>query len=217
MARVENACAGPFGAIYDSWIERERVARVVGWTLWGMDTRPMFDAMRLAIGAAPAGGTILDVPCGGGVAFRAIRQFQRVRYFAVDLDKEMLTRARRRAAELGRDQIEIVLGDMRELPFEDGFADVCLSFSGLHMIPDPDRAVREFGRCLRSGGELWGTAFLTEGSRRQRLVFGLGRLTGHVAPSATADDLELWLADAGFAEIEIDRRGGFVLFRARKG
>jgi hypothetical protein len=30
MARVENACAGPFGAIYDLWIERERVARVVG-------------------------------------------------------------------------------------------------------------------------------------------------------------------------------------------
>ena len=28
MARVENACAGPFGGIYDSWIERERVGLV---------------------------------------------------------------------------------------------------------------------------------------------------------------------------------------------
>jgi ubiquinone/menaquinone biosynthesis C-methylase UbiE len=216
MARVENACAGPFGAIYDSWIERERVARVVGWTVWGINTQPMFDSMHRAIGGAPAGGTILDVPCGGGVAFRAIRRFQRVRYVAVDLDKEMLTRARRRAAELGRDQVEIFLGDMRELPFEDGFADLCLSFSGLHMIPDPDRAVGELGRCVRSGGELWGTAFLADGSRRQQLVFGLGRLTGHVAPSGTAEDLERWLTDAGFSEIEIDPRRGFVQFRARK-
>lgn len=216
MARVQNACAGPFGAVYDSWIERERVARVVGWTVWGMDTRPVFAGMRRAIGDAPAGATIIDVPCGGGVAFRAIRPFQRVRYFAVDLDKEMLTRARRRAAELGRDQVEIVLGDMRGLPFEDGFADLCLSFSGLHMIPDPDRAIAEFGRCVRSGGELWGTAFLADGGRRQRLVFGLGRLTGHVAPSGTAEDLERWLGDAGFSEIEINPRRGFVVFRGRK-
>jgi ubiquinone/menaquinone biosynthesis C-methylase UbiE len=216
MARVENACAGPFGAIYDLWIERERVARVVGWLIWGIDTRPMFAAIRRSIAAVPDGSTILDVPCGGGVAFRALRPTQRVRYVAVDLDDEMLARARRCADDLHLDQIELVSGDMRELPFADAMADLCLSVSGLHMIPDPERAIADMGRCVKPGGEIVGTTFLADGGLRQTLVFGLGSRTGHVAPTATASDLERWLGDAGFEAVEVQPRRGFAHFRGRK-
>lgn len=121
-----NACAGPFGAAYDSWIERERVARVVGSLLWGIDTRPMFASMRAELGAVAAGSTVLDVPCGGGVAFRALQPDQEVRYVAADLDEAMLTRARRRAVTRDLGQVELLTADMRRLPLDDGAVDLCL-------------------------------------------------------------------------------------------
>lgn len=216
MPAVENACAGPFGALYDFWIERERVARVVGALLWGIDPRPMFASMRAAIAGAPDDSTILDAPCGGGVAFRALHPDRRLRYLALDLDDAMLARARRRAAALRLPQIEFVAADMRRLPFEDDIVDVCLSYGGLHMIPDAGLALSEIARCLRPGGELFGTTFLADGPLRQRAIFGLGYLTGHVVPSGSARDLERWLELAQLVDVEVGPRRGHALFRARK-
>ena len=154
MAGVKNACAGPFGAFYDAWIERERVSAVVGRLLWGIDTGPMYKSMREALAEVPDGATVLDVPCGGGVAFRALGREQRVRYLAMDLDQAMLARARRRADRLGLEQIELGSADMRHLPLPDRAADLCLTYSGLHMISDPEVAIAEMARCLRPGGTL---------------------------------------------------------------
>jgi ubiquinone/menaquinone biosynthesis C-methylase UbiE len=216
MPTSRNACAGPFGAVYDEWIEREYVARVVGAVMWGIDTRPMFTSMREELGAIPAGATVLDVPCGGGVAFRALDPDQTLRYLAVDLDEGMLDRARRRAGVHHLDQVEFVRADMRDLPFDDATADLCLTYSGLHMIPDPDRALVELARCVRAGGRLAGSTFLAHGSLRQRAIFGLGYVTGHVAPTGTAADLERWLSAAGLIGVEIAPRRGLALFGANK-
>jgi SAM-dependent methyltransferase len=216
VASVKNACAGPFGAAYDAWIEHERVARVVGRVVWGIDTRPMFGSIRTALASVPAGATVIDVPCGGGVAFRGLRPRQEVRYLAVDLDAEMLSRARRRATRDGLAQIEFVSADMRRLPLDDGAAELCLTYSGLHMIPDPDAALAELGRCLAPGGELVGSTFIGGGSRRKRLLFAAGARTGHANPRWTLADLERWLRAAGLTDIDTTPGGAFVLFTGRK-
>src|ERR1700757_1532735 len=101
MPELKNACAGPFGAFYDAWIERERVAARVGRLLWGIDVGPLYASMREALRQGPEGATVIDVPCGGGVAFRGLRPDQPLRYLAIDLDQAMLDRARRRAEQLG--------------------------------------------------------------------------------------------------------------------
>jgi SAM-dependent methyltransferase len=216
MAGAKNACAGPFGAFYDAWIERERVAAVVGRVLWGIDTGPMYKSMREALAELPDDATILDVPCGGGVAFRALRPEQRVRYLAADIDEAMLARARRRADRLGLGQVEVLSADMRQLPFDDGVADLGLTYSGLHMIPDPELAIAEMARCIRSGGRIVGTTFLAGGSRRKRLLFAAGARTGHAAPDVTQAELTRWLADAGFTDTRLTGANAFLLFSARK-
>lgn len=215
MASAQNVCAGPFGAAYDFYIERERLSYPIGRLIWGIDTRPFYASFS-AIGEVPAGGTVLDVPCGGGVAFRALSPDQDVRYLAGDLSEKMVARARRRAATRGLSQVEVASADMCALPFEDSIADLSLSYSGLHCVPDPERAVHETVRCLKPGGQLVGTTFLVGGTRRQRFLFEMGRRQGHPMPSFGAGELRGWLTAAGIAEPAVGGDGGFVVFSGRK-
>lgn len=58
--------------VYDFCVERERLMRAVARAVWGIDMSVLYASME-AIGRVSDGGMILDAPCGGGVAFRALR------------------------------------------------------------------------------------------------------------------------------------------------
>jgi ubiquinone/menaquinone biosynthesis C-methylase UbiE len=188
--------------------------RAVGRAVWGIDVSVLYASME-AISRAEDGETILDVPCGGGVAFRALRPDQDVRYIAADLSEEMLARARLRAKGRSLNQVEFHVADMRALPFADDEADLFLSYSGLHMLDDPEPAVSEIARCLKPGGELVGTTLLAQGSWRQRTLFEIGRRRGYGVPPS-GEDLRRWLEVAGMAEPVIQPERGFAVFLARK-
>src|SRR5665811_845111 len=104
-------------AVYDAAVEHERVARVAGSAMWAADTRKLFAYIARAAGM-PAGSSILDVPCGGGLGFRGLRPGQDVRYVAADISPYMLQRARKEARHRHvEDQIEFVAGDITALEF----------------------------------------------------------------------------------------------------
>jgi ubiquinone/menaquinone biosynthesis C-methylase UbiE len=143
-----NVCAGPFGAVYDFYTERDWLMRLIGRVVWGIDASVLYTSMD-AISRARNGAVILDVPCGGGVALRALRPDQDVRYIAVDVSEKMLERAKRRAERRSLSQVEFAVADMRALPFPDGEADLVVCYSGLHMLEDPEPAVRELAAMFR--------------------------------------------------------------------
>jgi ubiquinone/menaquinone biosynthesis C-methylase UbiE len=211
---VPNVCAGPFGGVYSFYIERPWLMQRIGRAVWGIDSSVLYESME-PIERVEPGATILDVPCGGGVAFRALRPDQDVRYVAADLDPKMLRRAERRARKLSLRQVEFVEADMTALPCADGEADLFLSLSGLHMVPDAERAVEEIARCLKPGGRLVGTTFLAGESRRADRLFGLGARSGHPLPPRR-EDLLGWLGTAGLEEPSVGSRPGFAEFEARK-
>lgn len=217
MPEVTNVCAGPFGAFYDFYIERPWLAGIVGRVVWGVELRPLYTSMD-AIGQLPDGATIVDVPCGGGVALRGLRPRQRVHWIAVDIDRAMLERFERRATPRARDglDVELLAVDMRELPLADASADLALAYSGLHMVRDPAAAVAELVRCLKPGGALVGSTFLAEGSRRQRLLLGAGERGGGNGALGSARELRDWLTAGGLADVAIERDRGFTVFRGRK-
>jgi SAM-dependent methyltransferase len=209
--QAHNVCAGPFGAVYDYYIERPRLARLVLGAMWGVDPRPFYRSIA-AVGEMPDGSTILDVPCGGGIALSGLRPGQQVSWIGVDIEPAMLHRARRRAARFPSVQASLVEGDIASLPVDDGVADLCLSYGGLHCLPNPDIALAELARCLRPGGHLLGSTFLAEGSRRQRRLLrgdGFGRV-------GTADDLRRWLRECGLTDVSLDREDGLVVFKAQR-
>lgn len=203
------------GAAYDFAVEREWLARPAGLALWGTDTRLLFDSIR-TLGEIPDGSAVLDVPCGGGVALRGLRQGQQVRYVAADISPDMLARARRQAASLGLDDIEFTEADVERMPFADGEFDLCVSFNGLHCLPNPAAAVGEIARCLRSGGRLVGDAVVRGAGIREDLFFAALRRAGLFGPSGNADELRQWLTAAGLRVDQLHCSGAIAHFIATR-
>ena len=201
---------------YDFFVEHERLGRGGSQVLWGADLRPLYDGVRQALAALPSGTRVLDVPCGGGLAFRGLSPSQRVAYVAADLSPGMLSRARRQARRRSLTQIDFVKADVTRLPFDDASFDLCLSYNGLHCFPAPDTTLTEMARCLRQGGRLLGTSTIRgAGARYDRLIAAYRR-AGIFATVPTAEDLENWLPACGFREHRLERSGALVYFDGRR-
>ncbi len=202
-------------AAYDFVAERERLARWLGRLTWGGDTSRLYASMS-AIGEAPDGSSILDVPCGGGIAFRALRPDQRVRYVAADVSPGMLRRARRVAERRGLAQIEFLEADVESLPFAGGLFDLCLTYNGIQCFDDPDAALRELARCVGPGGRLVGSAVLRGAGRFYDRMIDLYARRGIFGPGATADDVVRWLEALGFEDVSLEQSGAFAYFTATR-
>ncbi len=203
-----------FGRTYSAYMERPRLNRSIARVFWGGDTRPYYESMK-AVGEVPAGGTIVDCPCGAGPAFRAIPTGSDINYIAADLSPAMLRRARIRAEKHGLHEIRFVETDATAIPVADGSADLFLSYWGLHCFPDPQGAIEEVARVLRPGGRLVGCCFVRGDSLRQRLQ--LKPHTTDFGPLCTEPELLDWLAQAGLREVSSSRSGLFMFFEARRG
>jgi ubiquinone/menaquinone biosynthesis C-methylase UbiE len=118
-------------------------------------------------------GEVLEVAVGTGRNLPFYPEGALItRLVGVDWSPAMLSIARRRAADLGR-EADLRQGDAQALDFPDSSFDTVLCALGLCAIPDDRRAVTEMARVLRPGGRLL--------------------LVDHVAASASALRAVQWL------------------------
>jgi ubiquinone/menaquinone biosynthesis C-methylase UbiE len=197
---------GAFGTLYSFYMERERLARVIGRVVWAGDLRPLYESFD-AIAEVPDGGLVVDAPCGSGIALRGLPPGKDVRYLAIDISRRMLARTAARR----REQVECIQADATALPVPDQSADLFLSHFGLHCFADPHAAIEEIARVLRPGGRLVASA-IVPGGRRGRLIVQPNR--GGFGPVAGAEQLQAWMAAAGL-EVTMDRRNTFAYFSGR--
>jgi SAM-dependent methyltransferase len=200
---------------YDWAVEHERVAAVLGRLIWGTDTAAFYhDIAQLS--ELPLGTSVLDIPCGGGVAFRGLRPERELDYVAADLSSVMLRRARAEADRRGIDWIQFVEADVEALPFEDRSFDLCITYTGVHCFPDPPAAIMEMARVLRPGGELRGTSVIKRTGLRQDTFVRLMQIGGVFGPGETLAELQTSLADAGLVKVSTSRSGALAYFSARR-
>jgi ubiquinone/menaquinone biosynthesis C-methylase UbiE len=210
-----------WASFYDWSVEHPRAGGAF-WRLGiGSELSRLYDAAA-EIGRQPAGSTVLDVPCGGGVALRGLRPGQGVRYVAADIAQAMLERTMAAARKRGvADQVETRIADVGALPFTDGEFDLVVSFTGLHCFPDPHHAVLELGRVTRPGGVLTGSALLntsplSHAGLRTIPLRRVGRLSGLLGPSASGAQVRRWLAEAGFTDLTLEMSGAMGYFRGTR-
>ena len=202
-------------AMYDVGVKHDRVAMVGAWAMWGADMRRMFaDVARLA--HTPAGTSMLDIPCGGGFALRVLRPGQPVRYIAADISPHMLERAREVAHRMrAQDAIEFVEADVTALQFDDASFDLCVTYNGLHCLPDPRAALAELTRVLKPGGTLRGTSCVTGRGARKDTLIAMLRRAGVFGNAPRAGEIETWLRDFGFAIVTVEHSGAVEFFEAK--
>jgi ubiquinone/menaquinone biosynthesis C-methylase UbiE len=110
---------------------------------------PLGPRLAEACGIA-AGATVLDVAAGtGNASLPAAARGGHVT--ASDLTPELIEAGRRRAAEQGLD-LEWVVADAENLPFDDASYDVVMSSIGVMFAPHHQRAADELVRVSRPGG-----------------------------------------------------------------
>ena len=202
-------------ALYDAGVQHASVARLGAWAMWGADLSRMFtDIERLA--DVPVDASVLDIPCGGGLAFRGLRTGQAVRYVAADISPYMLQRARREAGRRGvQDAIEFVEADVTALQFGDASFDLCVTYNGLHCLPNPRAALGELARVLRRGGTLRGTSCVTGRGPRQDALIALSRRAGVFGNTPHTGEIERWLREFGLDVVTLEPSGAVEFFEAR--
>ena len=96
---------------------------------------------------------IADLGAGEG-AFSLLLAQRAKKVIAVDTSAKMIEVAREQAQRHGVENVEYRLGDMEEVPIDDGSVDLVFFSQSLHHALHPERAVEEAARILLPGGRI---------------------------------------------------------------
>jgi ubiquinone/menaquinone biosynthesis C-methylase UbiE len=106
------------------------------------------------LGGRVEGGRALELGCGRGVGGEIIlERFRPAVLELIDIDPDMVERARRRLA--GRAETRVSVGDATRIEAADASFDAVFDFGAIHQIPDWPAAVAEVRRVLKPGGRLF--------------------------------------------------------------
>lgn len=92
------------------------------------------------------GKQVLEIACGTG-RFSVMLAARGANVIGLDISDAMLSQGRQKVRAAGlSDRAEFVRGDAARLPFPDGHFDAVLAMRFFHLIPNPDRYLREIRR-----------------------------------------------------------------------
>lgn len=115
-----------------------------------------FEAQRLLkMGGRTHGGLALEIGCGRGLGCEIILDaFGADQVHALDLDPAMIEGARRRVATRG-DRINLLLGDVTDIPAANNSYDTVFDFGMIHHVINWRDALKEVHRVLKPGGRFY--------------------------------------------------------------
>ena len=143
------------GTDYEAHLERS-CAKWDRWSDWyamsERDLEPMREDTIARLELRP-GDRVLDIGCGPGVNFEAIRNEigERGEIVAVDYSPEMVAKARARIERHEWENAEVRRADATTVDFDEPF-DAAVATLSLSVMPDVRRAVENVHRLLVPGG-----------------------------------------------------------------
>jgi arsenite methyltransferase len=160
-----------------------------------------------AIAGLQPGERALDLGSGAGFdVFLAARQVGETgRVIGVDMTPAMIERARANAAKIGADHVhvEFRLGEIEQLPVDDGSIDVIMSNCVINLAPDKPAVFREAFRVLAPGGRLAISDVVAIADLPTAIAGDSAAYTGCITGAASVAELERMIAGAGFTDVRV--------------
>lgn len=160
VATSTGGCCG--GDLIIQTMSNEDISRSIGYSDEEINVVPEAN-LGLGCGNPTAlanikpGDVVLDLGSGAGFdSFLAARKLEGTgKVIGVDMTPEMIEKARSNAKTHGFGNVEFRLGDIENLPIENGSVDVIISNCVINLAPDKAKVFSEAYRVLKPGGRLY--------------------------------------------------------------
>lgn len=155
----------------------------------------------------PEGAKVLDCAAGTGeLSIAAAVKAESV--LCTDMSLPMLEKARKKCAEKEIKNISFGERDILHLPDGDNTYDVSIAGNVLHLLEEPEKAVRELCRVTKDGGRVIVPTFMAKNSN---LLVKLYTLLGYRAFSYyTTESYEKMLKGCGCGRVKVTKINGLI-------
>jgi arsenite methyltransferase len=158
------------------------------------------------------GEVVLDLGSGGGIdAFLAAKKVgPEGKIIGVDMTEEMIQLAKENAERTKTENVEFRLGEIENLPVEDGAVDVLISNCVINLSPDKDKVFSEAFRVLRPGGRMLISDIVSQGELPEEIRENLEMWAACVAGALDEKDYLQKIINAGFEKVEVIAKNDFM-------
>jgi len=111
----------------------------------------LWERIKLVENHLTSNDTILDLCCGSGEHLFYLSQLVN-HGIGIDISSQFIQRAKDNQKQLHASNIELILGNVRHLPFSSNMYNVVYSFSSLYHIPAVEQVILEISRVLKTKG-----------------------------------------------------------------
>lgn len=166
--------------------------------------RAMLEGIKAVV---PEGANVLDCAAGTGeLSIAAAEKAGRV--LCTDMSLPMLERARKKSAKKGIKNISFGERDIFSLPDEDNTYDVAIAGNVLHLLEEPEKAVRELCRVTKQGGRVIVPTFMAKNSSP---LIKFYTLLGYKAfASYNAESYEKMLKNCDCGRVKVTEINGLI-------
>ncbi len=152
-------------------------------------------------GIIEPGSTVLECACGTGLLSGVIAA--RCKHLtATDFSEKMLHRARKKFKN--RSNITFEAADILHLPYPDASFDAVVAANVIHLLDDPNAALRELDRVCRPGGRLIIPTYINKSQQGETdcVSSAIGKAGADFKHEFTVDTYRQFFADAGYADVQ---------------
>ncbi|MCK4949144.1 MAG: arsenite methyltransferase [Thermoplasmata archaeon] len=215
IAKKSCSCCGP--AVDACGTPRgSQVSKGIGYTDEELKAIPEDADMGLGCGNPVAlsslreGETVLDLGSGGGIDcfLAAGRVGEKGKVIGVDMTAEMVERARENAKRGGFENVEFRLGDIEDVPADDGSVDVIISNCVINLSPDKGKVFKEAFRVLRPGGRMFVSDIVLLKELPEAVRADMAAYVGCLSGAVLREDYIGLIEQAGFQDVRIRTESG---------
>jgi ubiquinone/menaquinone biosynthesis C-methylase UbiE len=142
---------------------------------------------------------------GGEVAFQLAERMEGGKVTGLEIDQELLGKARRLAENKGlEEQVAFQRAENERIPFPDGIFDGLVSEFIVYPTPTPTEIGQsEMARVLKLGGKIVLTDVIVTKSIPQEVRGELEAIGLDYLCDATMDDFQRWMRGAGLSDVKV--------------